>query len=163
MGCSYSAEGLLGRLERHGTRLGIGVRVLAVEPVPGYSGLVSGWDTVHGLRGKRSEGLGGRWEQRECARVVLSCWSEGRAVWDRCSPAGLLEARNGRSRCHSMGYRAWASTGATITFKASPRGLFPREWLALGTKRHCGGINNNKGCVGEVKPWTGAFTTTFSY
>ena len=30
-------------------------------------------------------------------------------------------------------------------------------------KCHCGGINNNKGCVGEVKPWTGAFTTTFSY
>jgi len=36
----------------------------------------------------------------------------------------------------------------------------------LGTlldKRHWTGINNNKGCVGEVKPWTGAFLTTFSY
>ena len=57
------------------------MRVLAVEPVPGYSGLVSGWDTVHGLRGKRSEGLGGRWEQQECAGVVLGCLSEGHYCW----------------------------------------------------------------------------------
>jgi len=61
--------------------LRIGVRVLPITLAPDCPGLVSGWGSGHGLRGQRSEGLGGRWEQRECAGVVLGCLSEGHYCW----------------------------------------------------------------------------------